>query len=47
MSESVFAVSWVNGRTGVAGNEVGGIVEQVDVDQVQTSVKNSTHGTLG
>ena len=41
ISESVFAVGWVNGRTGVAGNEVGGIMEQVDIDQVQTSARNT------
>lgn len=41
ISESVFAVGWVNGRTGVAGNEVGGIMEQVDIDQVQTSAENT------
>lgn len=40
VSESVFAVRRVNGRTGVAGDEVGGVVEEVDVDQVQSSVTN-------
>lgn len=34
ISESVIAVGWVNGRTGVAGNEVRGIMEQVDIYQV-------------
>jgi len=42
ISESVFAVGWVNGRTGVAGDEVGSVVEQVHVDQVQTS-EGQTH----
>lgn len=47
VSESLLAVSWVNGGTGVAGNQVGGIVEQVDVDQVQTSAEKSAHSTWG
>ena len=41
ISESVFAVGRVNGGTGFAGIEVGGIVEQVDINQVQTSVKHT------
>lgn len=32
VSECIFAIGRVNRRTGVAGNEVGGIVKQVDVD---------------
>lgn len=49
VSESIFADGWVDGRTGVAGNEVGGIVEQVNIYQVQASAKHvhNTHNLRG
>lgn len=41
MSEGFLAVVWVNRRTFLAGSEVGGIMEQVDIDQVESSVRKT------